>query len=95
MVPHSLPSVTVLRAQIGTLIRTHRKARKLRLIDVALRTGFSLPKLCRLEFGRERIGYTELHTLAGAFGVPVTSLLPTHVRVRKIPRLEFGPGVYE
>lgn len=87
--------MTVLRAQIGTLIRSHRKARKLRLIDVALRTGFSLPKLCRLEFGRERIGYTELHTLAGAFGVPVTSLLPRQVRVRNVPRLDFGRGVLE
>lgn len=85
----------MLRAQIGTLIRSHRKARKLRLIDVADATGYSLPKLCRLEFGRERVGYAELAILARALRVPVASLVPKRVRVRMVPVLDYGRGVLE
>lgn len=92
MVPPSIPSVERSRWQIGQLIRSHRKARKLRLIDVALRTGYSLPKLCRLEFGRERVGYADLETIARALYVPIPSLIPKHVKVRKVPMLDFGKG---
>ena len=87
------PRVIKMRHALGQNIRSVRKARKLRLIDLALRTGFSLPKLCRIEYGREATGYADALTVANALGVELTSLLPRGVALIEVTKLDFGHGV--
>ena len=65
-----------MRAIVGLKIRTLRKRRNLRLFDLAAATGFSLPKLCRMEFGLDPARLDDIATVARAFNVPVRRLLP-------------------
>lgn len=87
------PRASKMRRALGKNIRSVRKARKLRLIDLARRTGFSIPKLCRIEYGRESTGYADALTIANALGVQLTSLLPRGVALIEVPRIDFGSGV--
>lgn len=64
------------RIALGLTIHHRRKALRLRLIDVAAATGFSLAKISRIENGQERPRVEDLETFARAFGCNVCDLLP-------------------
>lgn len=63
------------RIALGLIIHARRKALRLRLKDVAERSGFSIPKVCRIENGQERPRVEDLEVLAGVLGCNVCSLL--------------------
>ena len=63
------------RMTLGLAIRRLRKQRKLTLKDLSSATGFSSPKLCRIELGKERVRLEDVETIARALRQNVKFLL--------------------
>jgi transcriptional regulator with XRE-family HTH domain len=60
-----------LSSRVGAHIRQHRQLRKLRLQDVADRTGLSVPYLSDVERGRQNASLKALERIAEGLGLRV------------------------
>jgi transcriptional regulator with XRE-family HTH domain len=80
------------RRQLGLQIKFARGERSWRLRDLAVKTGLSAPKLCRIEGGLERIRLDELELIAKALKLQVTDLTDPEVEFSSAPPRKGGPN---
>ena len=79
------------RREVGAAIRFARQGRGWRLADLAVRTGYSVSTLSRLETSRRRpTDLEQVRRIAGAVGIPID---PRRVARRVVRGRGYG-GLY-
>jgi transcriptional regulator with XRE-family HTH domain len=79
------------RKSLGMAIRQLRKQRELTLKELASATGFSSPKLCRIELGKERVRLEDVDAIARALRQDVKFLLTPAPRPKEKSGLRKRP----
>lgn len=62
-------------ARLGRRVAEVRRERGLRQREVAKLLGADVPTISRIEHGKKRVDYDDLHALARALGVELSELL--------------------